>query len=63
MAATETVRPSAARTRFASAVRWLDMHTLWAMNPADTMAARERLLTQQWTRSSDPDAVARETAR
>lgn len=51
------------RTRLRSAMQWLDRYTLWAMNPATTVATRQRLLTEQWSRSVTPDQIARELVR
>lgn len=70
MAITESTHRSTARTLRESVTSWLDSYTLWAMNSAETLATREHLLNQQWTRSNeqrtratDADAVAREMAR
>lgn len=72
MAIIDTARPTSTSTRTLreTVTSWLDSYTLWAMNSAETLAAREHLLDQQWTRSNeqrtratDEDAVAREMAR
>lgn len=60
---TSTTTVPATGTRLQRAMRWLDAHTLWAMNPSDTVAARQRLLTEQWSRSTTRDEVVREMVR
>lgn len=70
MTTTDTARPSGTRAHLRTISQWLDSYTLWSMNSAQTLAAREQLLVRQWdratdqrTRSTDEDAVAREMAR
>ena len=70
MTTTDTARPSGTRALLRTASQWLDNYTLWSMNSAQTLAAREQLLVRQWdrttaqrTRSCDEDAVAHEMAR
>ena len=70
MTATDTARPSGTRALLRTASQWLDNYTLWSMNSAQTLAAREQLVARGWThtsdqrtRSTDEDAVAREMAR
>lgn len=70
MAITESTHRSSAHALRKSVTSWLDSYTLWAMNSAETLATRERLLAQGWsraneqrTRATDEDAVAREMAR
>ena len=63
MAVTDTARPSSTRSALRTASQWLDRWTLWSMNSAETLAAREQLPFRQRDRSTDEDAVAREVAR
>ena len=63
MTTTDTARPSGARSALRTASRWLDRWTLWSMNSAETLAAREQLPFRQRDRATDEDAVAREMAR
>lgn len=60
---TTTDTTTAPATRLQRAMRWLDAHTLWAMNPASTVTMRQRLLTEQWNRSVTPEQVSRELVR
>lgn len=70
MTVIDTPRRPAVRTLMESTSQWLDRRAARATGSPQTLAARESLLAQrwtrssdQWTRSSDEDAVARETAR